>query len=1659
MKLKILFAIISVCISTLSLSAIWVDVSDNSSKKDFEYSAKDLTAIDVHFSLQGYEYETIIRDGIEYKKITIPNEGKFIQTGLPDLPRITRLIAIPNVGGITLEVLEQQEQIESNFKIYPAQKLQIESQPIDNSFSIDESFYAGSRTFPESLVQLGEPAIMRDLRIVTLTINPFSYDSKSNELHVITDLILAIRADENLPTINPKTNSKGLSRAFEPIYKGSILNYNVVASNTDNIYQEPCYLFIYPNNTAVLNTLENLSNWKKLKGYEVHLASTTETGTSTTSIKNYIQNAYDNWTNPPEFIAFIGDANGSYNIPTYYEYISGYGGEGDHPYSQLDGGDILADVITGRLSFNTTNEFNTIVSKILNYEMSPYMGSTNWYNKALMVGDPSTSGPSCVSTKQAIKENIDFHAPNITSTEVYSGNFDSAMSNGINGGVAYFNYRGYYQMSSFNNTDINNLTNGKQLPFAVFLTCDTGSFASETCRSETFIRVGTQTSPQGAIAAIGTATTGTHTAFNNCVDAGIFYGIFTDKIYNPGGAVVRGKLHLYNSFPGNPSNKVTIFSHWNTLMGDPGVELWTGVPQDLIVEYDDLNLGENSLQVVVTESNGNPVEGAWVSALSSNEQIIEKGYTDEAGVVLLSIDTSATQTVNLTVTKHDFIPHLGSFDIIESEQFVNSTAIIIDDDNNGTSIGNNDSFVNPGETIELVVELENFGTSIVNNVTATINSDTDFITITDNTEDFGNIPAGSTASSSDNFDFSVNSNVLGGSEIQLDMQIQDDSGNSWSDYLFIPVQAANLYVSDYSIEDSNGLLEPGETVDMVVTLFNTGSIAASGLEAELSCSNEYIEITDSLATFTEITSGQSGNNDLDRFNLTADTHIINGSQVNFVLSIFNSNGFDQTVTFLVDVGNVTITDPLGPDEYGYYAYDSNDDSYDMAPDYDWIEIDPDYSGPGTVLNLYDNGDEGDVTDVDIPFTFNFYGVSYDMISVCSNGWIAPGGSTQGSFMNSQVPAPQGPSPMIAAFWDDLRISNGNVCYYYDSSMHYFIVEWSHLKADWNSNSEETFQIIIYDPAYYPTTSGDAEYLFQYETINNVSTGGYGGGYVEHGQYSTVGLEDHTGTVGLEYTYNNDYSTAAATLQNGLAIKFTTNGGGAQSPPVINLNQTNFNFVVLPGSSSSQTLEITNNGESNLIYNISKSYPLFNNNTRTNGGPDNFGHQWFDSNEENGPTYSWRDISGLGTEVTFTHNDEGTNLIPIGFDFNYYGTDYSNFRINPNGWVGFGDDNTEWSNSELPDSNAPKPAIMPFWDDLDPISNGSVEYYSTSDSLIVWFNDVEHFSGTYNGTYDFQLILFQTGDILIQYRDVSGDLDSSTIGMQNGSADDALMIVHNSNYVEDELAIYITKVIDWVTLDNSYGSITQGQTESITITASAEDLEIDEYFCDLRITSNDPEMNLINIPISMLISSEFPIVSVSEEIIEFGTIAPAAVVSDTLSISNLGSETLNISNIEINIPEYTISPASLSIDPGNTEEFIITFSPLEEDEYFADMTIFSNDPVNPELVVLLMGEAILPVGIDDLIPLKTKVHQNYPNPFNPNTMINYSIAEAASVKIVVYNIKGEKVKILVDEYQDPKNYQIVWNGTDVNEKKVASGVYFYKFLAGKYLELKKMLLIK
>ncbi len=121
----------------------------------------------------------------------------------------------------------------------------------------------------------------------------------------------------------------------------------------------------------------------------------------------------------------------------------------------------------------------------------------------------------------------------------------------------------------------------------------------------------------------------------------------------------------------------------------------------------------------------------------------------------------------------------------------------------------------------------------------------------------------------------------------------------------------------------------------------------------------------------------------------------------------------------------------------------------------------------------------------------------------------------------------------------------------------------------------------------------------------------------------------------------------------------------------------------------------------------------------------------------------------------------------------------------------------------------------------------------------------------------------------------------------------------------------------------------------------------------------------------------------------------------------------------------------------------------------DISIFNNVSTFPDagwLSYLILPPVVNSESITS--NLTYSLRQNYPNPFNPFTTIKYSVPERTFVSLKIYDVLGNEIKILVDEEKDAGNYSVKFNAS-----KLASGIYFYKMMTGKFVQTKKMILIR
>ena len=348
-------------------------------------------------------------------------------------------------------------------------------------------------------------------------------------------------------------------------------------------------------------------------------------------------------------------------------------------------------------------------------------------------------------------------------------------------------------------------------------------------------------------------------------------------------------------------------------------------------------------------------------------------------------------------------------------------------------------------------------------------------------------------------------------------------------------------------------------------------------------------------------------------------------------------------------------------------------------------------------------------------------------------------------------------------------------------------------------------------------------------------------------------------------------------------------------PELSYNASDLIFDLSDGDTDVSSINISNTGEDESILTYSLKISQFEN---PMGGPDIEENYWSDSDNETAIDANWIDITDTGTLYSFPTNDASGESIQLGFDFPFYGETYNECIINPNGWIGFGDDNTEWDNGSVPSTSAPRASIMGFWDDLNPSNDnctnscsGDVYYHTNEDRMVVWFDNVSHWPNYFdNSVYSFQIVIYATGEININYGTMIGEVNSATVGIQNAAGNSGLQMAYNSSYIHEDLTTIIKKAPEWVGLNelNNYelsGDLLEGNSDEINIIAQNNGLLDGVYNAYLNISSNASES------ISLLIEL------ISESNSLTGDINDDAVVNvlDAIQIVNiaLGTQSLDL----------------------------------------------------------------------------------------------------------------------------------------------------------------------
>jgi subtilisin family serine protease len=428
------------------------------------------------------------------------------------------------------------------------------------------------------------------------------------------------------------------------------------------------------------------------------------------------------------------------------------------------------------------------------------------------------------------------------------------------------------------------------------------------------------------------------------------------------------------------------------------------------------------------------------------------------------------------------------------------------------------------------------------------------------------------------------------------------------------------------------------------------------------------------------------------------------------------------------------------------------------------------------------------------------------------------------------------------------------------------------------------------------------------------------------------------------------------------------------PPRLSLSVNDVSASALTGSVVSQTVELANDSPGTLEW--SAPAPAFDSTTaqavwvdeavakgaegtargpqiESAGGPDASGYRWIDSSEPGGPVYQWVDVVQSANVIALSGDEAVSAPVPLGFSFPFYGRRFTQVRVCTNGYLQFGTDGPLFVNRGLPSSSGARDMIAPFWDDLHFGSavNRAYAHYDGTRCVITWdavprYNDV-------TSVMTFQCILYPSGEIRFQYRDMTGNASNATLGIQDSTRTVGLTVAFNQDYVRDSLAVRLVPQRQWLAVVPAAGFLLPGAHQTLRLDMDAAGLATGTYSARARIVSNDPNAPDTAVKVTFDVTGA-PDIMVSPGALDFGAHFTGTRDTLTVTVANAGVDPLGVSGIRADRTEFLAGVAPFTLLPGEAATVPIVFAPTQVAEVRGTLSIASDDPDQPVVGLALRG---------------------------------------------------------------------------------------------------------
>lgn len=827
----------------LALIVMFLGLTVASHAQNITYTVVSSSNTEVVVQVQFPDYQThaVEVNGETMQHLAMKDAYPIESVGTPEVLQSAFSIIIPEGSRPTTEILNAEYRLVSNFKLAPSKgRLYRNVDPATVPYQ-KGSVYQENRFLFNDSVALGDPYHLRDYRGVAIQCFPFAYNPVQQTLKVYQSLTVKI----HLNSSTPMPSLGRVAKPFDAIYADHFLNYTSFRSTP--LQDEGDILIISPEEFC--SAMQPYVEWKTKTGYKTELVTLESVGTTSTAVKNYITNYYNNTDHNLVYVLIVGDNT---KFPAYMLGSSGYWSSqyaADNYYGEIVGNDNYPDLIIGKISAETVAHVTTQVERFIQYEQNP--PETEHF--PVFLGIASNEGGGSQGDNGEIDyqhiRNIGTLLSSFTYTSGYEvfegsqGGLDqpgataAQVSAAVNSGVGIINYCGHgsettWVTTGFSVSNVNSLTNNNKLPFIISTACVNGDYVGRTCFAEAWMRATNNGQPTGAVS---TLMSSVNQSWNppmcgqDRMNEHLTGGNHQTHLVTFGSIAFNGIIRMLDVY-----NDEEVARTW-ILFGDPTLAVRTAVPQQLPLSFNEVQpIGANNISFTSTVENTKVV-------ISKGGEIVASGRIQNGSVMLdISSLQALPDTLTVTAWAQNYIPYVGSlYRVPANGPYVICSALAAHDGNN--------NIPESGESVNYSIDLHNVGNQNGNNIRTIVSTDDPYLTITGNVPPVGQLTAGSTITVNQAFVMQIRSDVPAFHQASLNIKCIFN-GDTTSFTHAVSIHAPKLQVNSIRIDDtergnSNGKLDYDETVDLVISVTNHGDAAAASGMVTIYCEDENITIT------------------------------------------------------------------------------------------------------------------------------------------------------------------------------------------------------------------------------------------------------------------------------------------------------------------------------------------------------------------------------------------------------------------------------------------------------------------------------------------------------------------------------------------------------------------------------------------------------------------------------------------------------------------------------------------------------------------------------------------------------------------------------------------------------------------------------------------------